>query len=162
MMNTPTADQSVALGKAEYLLQTLDGQIAKFRARRRENRTRSMFFKLAVTLFAALTTILIGIKADSATGTQLQNLALIFSAAGTLFSSWDLFFNYRGLWIRYTVTVVQLINLRSDLDYQLHGDTDNLAESAVDELYRRYQAIMSETNTEWVSLRKEASNKSAT
>lgn len=156
-----TTEKSVALSKAEYLLQTLNEQITRFSARRRENRTRSMLFKGAITLFAALTTILIGIKAEPATSTQLQNLALIFSAAGTLFSSWDLFFNYRGLWIRYTVTVVQLRNLRSDLDYLLHGDTTNLAEAAVDDLFRRYQAILSETSAEWVSLRKEASNKGA-
>lgn len=160
-MDSESPCTQATLGKAGYLQQTLDEQIKKFRERRRENRRRSVLFKLAITVFGGLTTILIGIKVDSTTSTQLQNFALIFSAASTIFSSWDLFFNYRGMWIRYTVTVVQLLNLKSDLEYLLHGKKDGITEEELDALYRRYQNILLETNAEWISLRKESTSKSA-
>ena len=159
MSSTEEIIKSPATCKAEYLQQTLDEQIKKFRERRRENRLRSVLFKLAITVFGGLTTVLIGIKVEAALSSHLQNLALVFSAAGTLFSSWDLFFNYRGMWIRYTVTVVQLLNVKSDLDYLLQGKQDDISEQEVDALYRRYQNILLETNAEWISLRKEATSK---
>lgn len=92
---------------------------------------------------------------------MVQNIAFTLSAAVSLMSALDTFFNYKELWIRYQVTVNDLHELRFDLEYLLAQGIQNVKEEELDELYERYQIILKETNSSWSELRKEKKSTTA-
>ncbi len=85
----------------------------------------------------------------------LRNSALLLSAWVTLLSTWDSFFNHRGLWGRYTTTCAALRAVESDLEYLLLKGSGMYTEGQIDELHERYQAIIQETNQWWQRERSE-------
>jgi hypothetical protein len=90
----------------------------------------------------------------------MKNAALAFSALAALTATWDAFFNYRSLWVRYTATMCELKALKSTLDYLALAD-NAIAESELDALFRRYCAILDDTNRFWVSLREDEKKSAA-
>ena len=144
--------------KVEFLQQVLATQIKKFRTRRIENQRAAVCIKLFSTTLAATTTVLLGLN-NVGEPIVIKNVALCFSALVTLLSTWDSFFNYNGLWIRFNITVTRLYELKSELDYLLCNGIENLKEEQLDELYSKYKLIHQETNNNWVDLIKEYKSK---
>lgn len=81
-------------------------------------------------------------------------MALVLSASITLLSTWDTFYNHRGLWVRYTGTVTELKAIRSKLEYLLSDGERNVDSAELDALYDRLQVTLTETNMWWQQERK--------
>ncbi|MGJ5633296.1 SLATT domain-containing protein [Nostoc sp. CALU 1950] len=142
--------------KIKFIKEKIDKRISSFRERRKENRENAIRIKLLSFSIASLTTILLGLNGLSTPSKMvLQNVAFTFSAITTLLTAWDTFFNYRGLWIRYTGTLNELYELKDNLEYLSTGENGNISREDLDKLYQRYQNILNETNTTWGELRKE-------
>lgn len=152
-----TVDKSSAeLVKSDFLREKISKQIKSFKERKERNQRQAVKIKLTSTLLAATTTVLLGLNGFNSTGKLVvQNIAFTISAAVTLMSALDTFFNYRGLWIRYQGTLNDLYELRTDLEYLLTQGIQNVKEEELDELYKRYQMVLKETNSSWSELRKE-------
>jgi hypothetical protein len=111
------------------------------------------FLSLAL---ASFTTILLGLNGfNTSSKIVLQNVAFTLSAVTTLLTAWDTFFNYRGLWIRYTGTLNELYELKDNIEYLCTGEPQNIKTEDLDNLYQQYQRVLDENNTTWVGLRKE-------
>jgi len=139
--------------KTEFLSKTLQAQIDSFNLKRKDNKTKALRIKLAITVLGGMTTVLLGLQ-GTAHQNAMQNLALIFSALVTLLSTWDTFFNHRGLWTRYTATYTELMTIKSDLEYLRQGE-GSLTEARLDGLYDRYQRVLRETDEWWLHERQE-------
>lgn len=140
--------------KTDFLSQALRKQIDLFNLKRRENRRKALFFKLTVTALGGVTTVLLGLQGIGHEN-LLRNGALVLSAMVTLLSTWDTFFNHRGLWTRYTATFTDLKAIETQLEYLLLGGEGSLTDSQVDELYSRFQNVLSATNEWWQHERQE-------
>ena len=143
-----------ATEKAKYLSQVLKTKSSDYNAKRGENKRKALLFKLTITGFSGATTVVLGLQGI---GQEylLRNTALVLSAWVTLLSTWDSFFNHRGLWARYTTTCAALRAVESDLEYLLLRDDGMYTEEQIDKLYERYQAIIQETNQWWQRERSE-------
>lgn len=142
--------------RIKFILGKIDKRIGSFRERRNENRKYAIRAKFLSLAIASLTTILLGLNGlNPSSKLVLQNLAFIFSAVTTLLTGWDTFFNYRGLWFRYTATLNELYELKDKLEYLSTGEIKNIEPDELDKLYEQYQRILDDTNTNWVELRKE-------
>jgi len=143
-----------ATEKAKYLFQVLKTKSSDYNAKRGENKRKALLFKLTITGFSGATTVVLGLQGI---GQEylLRNTALVLSAWVTLLSTWDSFFNHRGLWARYTTTCAALRAVESDLEYLLLRDDGMYTEEQIDELYEHYQAIIQETNQWWQRERSE-------
>ena len=143
-----------ATEKAKYLSEMLKTKGREYNTKRGENKRKALLFKLTITGFSGATTVLLGLQGI---GQEylLRNSALLLSAWVTLLSTWDSFFNHRGLWTRYTTTCAALRAVESDLEYLLLKDDGMYTEEQIDELYERYQAIIQETNQWWQRERSE-------
>jgi hypothetical protein len=140
--------------KTEFLSSALRTQIHSFNAKRKDNKRKALFFKLTVTVLGGTTTVLLGLQGVGHEST-FRNLALVLSAMVTLLSTWDTFFNHRGLWTRYTATYTELRTIEADLEYMHLGGEGVLSESQVDELFTRYQRVLRNTNEWWQHERQE-------
>lgn len=149
-------ENSQVIEKSEFLKQKIEKQISSFSRRKESNQKKAIRTKMISTVLAASTTVLLGLKGLDDSGQLIvQNVAFILSAAVTLMSGLDAYFNHRGLWIRYQGTLNDLYELKTDLEYLLVHGPESLQEQEMDKLYQRYQLILRETNATWSSLRKE-------
>lgn len=147
---------SAEIVKSGFLKENISRQITSFKERKKRNQKQTIRVKLTSTFLAATTTVLLGINGFNSTEKlAVQNIAFTLSAAVTLMSVLDTFFNYKGLWIRYQGTLNDLYELRTDLEYLLTQGVQNVKEEELDEIYKRYQMILNETNSNWSELRKE-------
>jgi hypothetical protein len=138
------------------LREDLAAQIKSFGEKRITNKRRALWLKMLATTFSVLTTILLGLKGfEYLTESSLlfKNLPLVLSALVTLVSSFDGFFNHRALWVRYTLTVSNLRAIQDDLDYATADANAPPTQVRVDGLLKKYQNVLSETNTSWQTLR---------
>jgi hypothetical protein len=127
---------------------------------RHANRTKAFGFRFAVVLCGAVTTILIGLHSVSEPFQPLvKDFALFFSALVTAISALDAFYNYRALWIRYTVTYTELRTLSTKVEYLTANGPTSLEEDRIDQLFEEFQQIIRETNSNWLQLRKETEPK---
>ena len=140
--------------KSKVSLPSTQDKSSDYNAKRRENKRKALLFKLTITGFSGATTVLLGLQGI---GQEylLRNTALLLSAWVTLLSTWDSFFNHRGLWASYTTTCAALRAVESDLEYLLLRDDGMYTEEQTDKLYERYQAIIQETNQWWQRERSE-------
>ena len=143
---------------AKKLHHNLNEQIKAFNEKRTKNRRKAFWLKVLATTFSVITTILLGLKGfEFLTERSLvfKNLPLVLSALVTLVGTCDGFFNHRGLWVRYTLTVSNLRGILAELDYVSSDPASLPAQKTIDRLFDQYQKVLNETNTSWQTLRDE-------
>jgi hypothetical protein len=143
-------------GKAGYLDIELQERCDAFQKKRQHNRSASFGIKLLATILAASTTVLVGLQnpdsgpADGATY-WFRLAALVSSAVVTVLGACKAFFDYRGLWIRYTEARSRLLALRARLLYMASGDKP-LGDRTLDELFNTYEAVLDDLNEGWLAM----------
>ena len=147
--------------RIEYLKSKIESEVTAFRRRRVEYKKRYIYIKVAISVLAALTTILLGLQ-GLPPNNIIQNVTLSLSATITLFTSLDAFFNHRALYLRYTATTAQLYDLRSDLQYLLTKGEANIRDEELDDIYKKLRNLLEETGTDWIKARREVKTEDAT
>lgn len=142
--------------KLDLLKAQLMGYIASFEQKRNQNKKKAFLVYLGATAISAVVTVLLGLQGvPDEKVVYIRNIALILSAAVTLLTGFDTFFNHRALWVRYTQTVTQLFAVQAKLDYLLADVERDVPEAEVDRLFEEVQRALSETNRWWQDQRAE-------
>lgn len=142
--------------KVEFLRRCLTQQIEGFGQRRQETRRMAFRLRIGVVTCGAITTILLGLHSlPTSWQPVLKDLALISSALVTFIGAIDAFYNYRALWVRYTVTYTNLRAIEANLDYLTVGGLDQVSDANVDRLFKQFQLVLDETNANWRQLKNE-------
>ncbi len=140
--------------KLTLLTADIDERIDNFAKKRRRDKKKAFGLKMFTVLFAAMVTILLGVEGFTQYGTWLKNIALILGASITVINAMDAFFDHRSLWIRRTVTLVRLYNLRRDLKFQVAGaEPDEIDEDTLIKFKNRFMRILQDDLREWLKLR---------
>ncbi len=140
--------------KVALLRENIKRQVNAFSERRKSNKRKAFALKITVTLLGCAVTIILGFQ--GATDLVLwRNIALVFSAFAVFFNTWDAFFNYRALWIRYTETASELRSLQADLEYLATEQPETIKKSEVDRIHAKYQAILNNTSRWWQESRQD-------
>jgi hypothetical protein len=144
--------------RVAFLREKVKYNADSFMKRRRKNRLRAFSLTMMITLCGSLTTVLLGLKNNSLFSKHeplISAIALGTSALVTFASTWDSFFDYRWLWIRYTQTLGNLYGILDDLDYATAGR--EVTSEQLDALYLQFQRTLEETNTAWIEKRERES-----
>ena len=147
-----------AKGRIEFLRNSLRRQTESFSKKREKNRQSAFWAKMFASCFGAATTIMIGLQNNELfegyehTSALLSAAALVTSAGVTLLSVWDGFFDHRWLWIQYTSTLGQLYAISDELDF-LTADDMEIASDKLEGLYRRFEAVLQDTDNSWAQKR---------
>jgi hypothetical protein len=105
---------------------------------------------ISVVAAAAVTTLL-GLSSNSY-GVTLKNAALIISAAVTVLSTFEPFFNFRSLWVEHEEAKYRLHRLIDRFEYTVESGT--LSEADIDAFASDHQGIWDQLSTKWLSLRR--------
>ena len=129
--------------------------VALYNKKRQLNKYLSFGIKLLGALLAASITVILGLTFEGKSENLFKNIALIFGALITIVNTWDAFFNHKALWVRFTITMVNLYALKNKISYYESKDIESLSEETIDKLYEELERIIVETNSNWVEMRKE-------
>jgi hypothetical protein len=134
--------------RINWLRKEISHHIAGFDRGRKENKRKALRFRLSIVALGGLTTVFLGLK-DTGFDSVLRNAALIASALVTLLSTWDAFYNHRGLWVRYTATLVDLYAIDTELRYLCEQGVGMIRITELDALFVRMQKVLKDTNEWW-------------
>ena len=128
------------MAKLEYL----EREVVALRDRnariRQKDKREALRLRVATVVFSGAITILLGLQVADHVSRILSNVALGLSAAITVVSAVDAFYDYRGLWIRRTVLVARLSDLKIRLDfYKLGREENEIDEEAVNAFLSTFQ-----------------------
>ncbi|MDO9062408.1 MAG: SLATT domain-containing protein [Bradyrhizobium sp.] len=146
-----------------FLRRRLAENISTFKSRRLHNRSMAFRLKMVVVALGVAATILLGLKQYAAayTGESFGAIALVLTAAVPIFATWDAFFDYRWLWVRYTAVLDTLYAVSDDLEFAIVQQNEpTIADVKV--LFERMQGGLLEANKQWEQKRVQAQEKAAT
>ncbi|HEX2911072.1 MAG TPA: SLATT domain-containing protein [Chloroflexia bacterium] len=113
----------------------------------------AVWLKMITVIFAAASTILLGVQVDPGLTNSLKNIALLLTASIAVFNAYDSFFDHKSLWINDTITLTQLRSLELDIKYYRASNKEDLNE--IDNFKNRLNTILTESAKQWQTLRAE-------
>ena len=131
----------------------LDRHINSFSKRITNNKRKAFYFKLIVLSLSFSATLALGVKGWG-NPDELKNLAFICTAMITFFSSIDMYFNHKGLWVRYVETRNELHLIDSDFKYYITSNKSNVDTKELDMFHDRLQSVLNDTSTWWTKERR--------
>lgn len=142
--------------KLEFLEEKIKNDISKMQTKTDQNKARAAFVSIASVLFGAGVTIFLGLQIEGVE-TLFKNIALILGVLVTVVSGIDAFFNYRSLWVKQKVSLLELYSLRNEIEFYKVGfeEGDSMSERKVSGFFRDYQQIWEVSSEEWLRLRSE-------
>ena len=145
------APASQGLAKELDVLQAdIAYHIETFRSYAKKDRLWAIGLRMAVAALGALTTFILGIKANLKIdeATIASGIALALSAAIPVFAAWDAVHLYQDNWMNNTANYTALYALDDDIKFA-RMDNSRITRESVDAFYRRYRSIMDGTNRSW-------------
>jgi hypothetical protein len=143
--------------KLEFLEEQIKTAISTMKTKADRNKRRAAFVNVGSVLFGAGVTIFLGLQIEGVE-TLFKNIALIFGVLVTVVSGINAFFNYRSLWVKQKVTLLQLYSLRNEIEFYKAGldEDDTISERRVSAFFKSYQQIWDVSAEEWLRMRSES------
>lgn len=106
----------------KFLLQLLNTKISQIEPKTNRIKNIHYILRITVMLFSGLTTILLGLKfGDNLLSKNLNNIALIISAAISFLSGLAVFWDTENYWIRNKIMLNKLKEIRYEYVFHLAG-----------------------------------------
>ncbi|MCK4562778.1 MAG: DUF4231 domain-containing protein [Flavobacteriaceae bacterium] len=137
--------------KVEWINNRLLELIDDFDKKKTYNRKKAFYSYLVVTILGATITVLLGLNI-SYLEYVFRGIALCLGAIITIYSAYNSFFNFKGLWLKYNDTKNKLYSIKDDLNYFLAGN-ENINSEELNKFKKRLDNILSEINEEWTTLK---------
>jgi hypothetical protein len=122
--------------------------IDKFAADRKRHKKLALRLKVSTSLLGALATVFLGWEAPGDFAPYLKNAALTATALITVLAAYDAFFEPRKLWVRETLVLNSLQDLRRE--FQIVTAIDAGATSEVARFSERFHEILGKSLSDWV------------
>jgi len=150
--------------KFKFLESELDSRIKDFTHKRIRAKKKAFNLKLFAVVFAATVTVLLGLKVNETLSKVFQNVALILGAVITILNAVEAFYDHRSLWIRRTVTLARLYELRRDVHLcavgseskDMDSESKGMDAGALYKFMKRYDQILSDDLNAWLKLRQDS------
>ena len=144
--------------KLKTLQMEVDDRIKVTSHKRVGDKNKAFGLKILAVCFAAATTILLGLKVEDDLAGIFQSVALVLSALITVLNAVEAFYDHRSLWIRRTVTLSKLYELRAELKYATAGlEESEIDIKILDKFMRQYERILKDDLKSWLKLRQDNS-----
>lgn len=133
----------------------LRDEIARFDDNATAQRRYARRYMWLSAIFSTVTTILLGLQGlPEPIVPWTKNIALVLSASLSIFSAVNAIYGHRQLWIQYTMSWAQMRLILKDLQFISAYEPEKRL-SRIDELYKHFREVLSETDTAWSRLRQD-------
>lgn len=133
----------------------IDKQINVFSAKRIRTKQKAFRLKVYSVLSASGITILLGINLQSELLlTIFKNVSLILGAVITVINAVESFYDYRSLWIQYTITLVRLYDLKREIQFYTAGeDASSLDMQEFSKYLAKLETILKDDLKSWLKIK---------
>lgn len=144
-----------AVERLNWLQAEIDVLVGRYQNDSRAYKRQAFRLRIVSVFLAAIVTVLLGLKLkDEALTAAFSNGALVLSAAITVLSAYEAFFDPRALWVRETVTFARLKDLQRDLRFWAAGqDPDAMDPAAVERFKVRLDLVLEDTLKYWMKIK---------
>ncbi|MFB6343071.1 DUF4231 domain-containing protein [Saccharicrinis sp. FJH62] len=141
------------LPKKEFIHTKLNEQLNTFEKKRLCNRNAAIRYNICVAVLGAFITVLAGINITG--GEEYARITiLIISSIIAILGTYNSFFNYKELWIKYTMVTNELKKIKSDFEFYLTGKEDEDIElSELENFNKMVDDILDSANKNWKLIR---------
>jgi hypothetical protein len=138
----------------KILKEKIEYSTKKLRADRDQNRTYSIFIKMATILLTGIATILLGLQIQQAAEIQKQ-VAFALASLATLLAALEPFFNYRALWVENELAIWKMHSLQDELEFYLASTNKEHVKSDILNAYmKKYVEIWNTLSQAWIENRR--------
>lgn len=138
-----------------FLNDELDRHISLFSKKASYNKSVAFYFKLFTGALSFAATVILGIKIDE-NPEVIKNAAFVCTAAVSFVTSIDMYFNHKGLWVKYTDVRNELLSIQSELKL-LTLLNSSPSEIEIKNIAEKIRLSLNKTNQWWSSERQKKS-----
>lgn len=147
--------------KFQFFKEELDSHVRRITRKRNRDKNKAFSLKIIAVALAAAITVLLGLKTDEKQAKTFQNIALVLGAAITYLTAVDAFYDHRTLWVRRTVTVTRLQDLKRAFEFYVEGrDENEISEAELAVFMKQLNEILQEDLKDWLKLREDVPSSS--
>jgi hypothetical protein len=141
--------------RLNWLQTEIDQLVSRYQRESAQYKKQAFRLRIISVFLAAIITILLGLKLDNTVLAEaFSNGALVLSAAITVLSAYEAFFDPRALWVRETVTFARLKDLQRDLRFWASGlDPEAIDVEVVQKFKLRLDSVLEDTLKYWMKIR---------
>lgn len=130
-----------------FLKDQINNRITRFNSSRLYYRKISFWAYLSVTILAAFSTIILGLKID-----ELKEIpritVLIITGLITIISAYNTFFDNKGMWVAYNNALNELYKLKFEIEF-LEKKEESIDMNKIELFKIEYQSILDKLNKTW-------------
>lgn len=139
--------------KLDILRSELNCTIGYFEKKQRKTKKRANAVKFTSVTFSALITVVLGLNSGDLVET-FRTIAILLGAVVTIINAIDAYYNYSALWIKNTVTLARLRELKRELEFYAAGyENTDISEGKLDEFLSKMQKILRDDIKQWLRIR---------
>lgn len=130
-----------------------------FAQKHKRTKRRAQMIKISSIGFSGLITVVLGLTASENMTDLFRNIALVLGSVVTIINAVDAFFNYNALWIKSTVTLSKLQELRRKLEFYTAGtEPEQISEIKLNEFLDELQQILKDDMKQWLRIREKVNS----
>lgn len=144
--------------KADILMREINCSIGYFEYKHKRTKMRAYMIRISSVAFSAFITVLLGLNIYGL-GEIFKNIALVLGAFVAIINSVDSFYDYKALWVKNTITLVKLRELKSKVEFSCAGDGINkMDERKLSNFMDQLNRILKDDLREWLRIRAKISS----
>jgi hypothetical protein len=145
--------------KLDTLKKELDCTIGYFSKKHMKTKHRANIVKISSVCFSAAITVILGLNSARNTSEIYMDIALVLGSVVTIINAVDAFYGFGSLWIKNTVTLARLRELRRKVEFYAAGrENQDISESELGKFLEELQQILKDDINQWLRIREKVNS----
>jgi hypothetical protein len=145
--------------KINILKSELDCTITYFKRKHMRTKHRANLAKISSVCFSAAITVILGLNSAKDASELYMDVALILGSLVTVINAVDAFYGFSSLWIKNTVTLARLRELKRKVEfYEAGRENDDFSDREINKLLEDLQQILKDDINQWLRIREKVNS----
>jgi hypothetical protein len=145
--------------KLDILRNELECSIKFFQRKHRMTKHRANIIKAISVCFSAMITVILGLSSGRQNQDLLMDIALFMGSVVTIINAADAFYGYGALWIKNSVTLAKLRELRRKVEFYGAGrEISDISEVELSKYLDELQQILKDDINQWLRIREKVNS----
>jgi hypothetical protein len=128
--------------------------ISYFKRKHMKTKHRSNIVKISSICFSAAITVILGLNSTKNASELFSDISLILGALVTVINAIDAFYGFSSLWVKNTITLARLRELKRKVElYEAGREDKDFHEEDINKLVEELQQILKDDINQWLRIR---------
>jgi hypothetical protein len=145
--------------KLNILRGEIDCTIKYFSHKQSKTKHRANIVKISSVCFSAAITVILGLNSARDTSELFINIALVLGSVVTIINAVDAFYGFNSLWIKNTVTLAKLRELKRKVEFYGAGrENEDISEDGLSKFLEEFHQILKDDINQWLRIREKVNS----